>query len=100
MAKLVRDRVPQLLLDQGKDPHIRFANDDEYWKMLKDKLSEEVEEFKGAETPDKQKDELADLLEAVDAVMKFKCWKKMDIEAVKNSKAFERGKFEKRMILE
>ena len=97
MAKLVRDRIPQIMLDKGGDPHISFAKtDDEYLKLLKDKLREEAAEYAGSGKPE----ELADILEVVEAICRLKGYRKMDIEAIKNSKAMERGKFDKRIILE
>jgi len=43
--KLVRDKIPQIIEKSGKTPITHNASDKEYWKKLKEKLREEVDEF-------------------------------------------------------
>ena len=40
--KLVRDRIPQLIVEDGRSPLTRFLNDWEYVAELKKKLIEEI----------------------------------------------------------
>ena len=42
--KLVRDKIPQIIKDNGVTPVIHVADDSEYWERLKAKLQEEVDE--------------------------------------------------------
>ena len=94
--KLVRDKIPEVLEAKGVKGKFRTADHDEYEIELLEKLREEVLEFKNA----KSVEELADLLEVVDAVTAHFGWKQEDIQAVKTAKLHERGGFSKRLILE
>jgi predicted house-cleaning noncanonical NTP pyrophosphatase (MazG superfamily) len=94
--KLVRDKIPEILEAQGVKGTFHTADHEEYETELLEKLREEVLEFKNA----KSVEELADLLEVVDAVIAHFAWKQEDIQAVKAHKLSERGGFSKRLILE
>jgi len=93
MSKLVRDKIPDIIKEDEKTPIIRIADDAEYFERLQDKLKEEVEEF----CQDGEEEELADILEVVEAIMQHKEW---DIETLKEKKKDEIGGYEKRIILE
>lgn len=94
--KLVRDKIPQVIKQKGLTPVIHIASRNEFWRKLKEKLSEEIKEFTEAESVE----ELADVLEVLDAMADFKKFKKSKILSVKNKKAKLRGKFKKKIILE
>ena len=94
--KLVRDSIPEYITSKGEKAIIHIANDEEYWEKLKEKLSEEVQEFYESETID----ELADILEVIDAISEYKKFDSEKILEIKNKKAQQRGKFEKRVILD
>lgn len=94
--KLVRDKIPEYIKSKGGLPIMHIASEEEYWQKLKEKLSEEVSEFSDAESIE----ELADVLEVIEAIVRYKGFGDGDIQKVKNKKADERGKFEKRIILE
>lgn len=94
--KLVRDKIPEYIRQKGGNPIYHLADEKEYWEKLKEKLLEEASEFKAAES----KQELADLLEVVDAIFKYKGFDRKEIEEIRTSKASERGRFEDRIILE
>lgn len=62
--KLVRDKIPQIIEQQGEVPDYRILDDDEYICHLEAKLDEEVGEYHR----DKNAEELADILEVVFAL--------------------------------
>ncbi|HLP79835.1 MAG TPA: nucleoside triphosphate pyrophosphohydrolase [Acidobacteriota bacterium] len=93
--KLVRDKIPQIMKNKGLTPRTHIANKDEFLEHLIKKLQEEVKEF----TKDPSHEELADVLEVIDAIHTNK-FKKSKVLAVKKKKRLERGAFKKRIILE
>jgi len=94
--KLVRDKIPEYIKSKGGNAIIHVASDAEYWDKLKEKLNEEVIEFLEAESIE----EMADVLEVIDAILDFKNFDKKELEVAKNKKAEERGKFKDKIILE
>jgi predicted house-cleaning noncanonical NTP pyrophosphatase (MazG superfamily) len=62
--KLVRDKIPEIIRQNGGEPIIRTLNDDEFTACLHKKLDEEVAEFH----QDRNVQELADILEVVYAL--------------------------------
>jgi len=94
--KLVRDKIPEYIQAKGGRPVIHIANDGEYWQKLKEKLSEEVEEFRADESPE----ELADVLEVIDAIVAYKKYDRKLLEEIRTKKVNERGGFGKRIILD
>ncbi len=97
MAKLVRDRIPEIIQKkEGKAPHVTIASDAEYPKYIKKKLQEEVTEFAQSESIE----ELADILEVIDAWIDCKQIKKEELLQVQEKKRRERGGFSQRYVLE
>lgn len=94
--KLVRDKIPEYIRKNGGTPITHIADDAEYWEKLKEKLSEEIEEFK----KDENVEELADILEVIDAIANYKKFDMVRVMRVKEKKAAERGKFQERIILD
>lgn len=64
MGKLVRDRIPEIIRNDGKKPIIEILSNEEYLKELDKKLNEEVAEYQA----DKSIEEMADILEVLYAV--------------------------------
>ncbi len=94
--KLVRDKIPEIIKKKGEKCKTHIANAKEYWGKLKEKLQEEIKEFGGNETVE----EMADILEIIDAMCSYKKFSKRKLESVKKQKAKERGRFKKKIILE
>lgn len=94
--KLVRDKIPEYIKSKGGVPITHIADDKEYWQKLKEKLTEEINEFVEAENIE----EMADILEVVDAICDYKKFDKDELQKTKNKKAEERGKFRDKIILD
>ena len=43
--KLVRDNMPQIILDSGKNPIMKILNQEEYITELRKKSQEELQEY-------------------------------------------------------
>ena len=91
--KLVRDRIPELLDSKGVAYEKRIASPEEYKQELIKKLQEEVVEFIEAGSPE----ELADVLEVIEALRKLPGYQK--VSELQQKKKEERGGFDERIIL-
>lgn len=94
--KLVRDKIPEIIKAKGEAPIFHVADEAEYWTKLKAKLAEETGEF----VRDESINEVADVLEVIDAIIAYKNFDRVEIEAVKRKKFDERGGFGGRIILD
>lgn len=94
--KLVRDKVQEIIKNNGEIPKTHIASDEEFEIKLKEKLSEEVEEF----LKDSVKSEIVDILEVVDALCEHYKFDKEEMEKLKRDKAKKSGKFSKKIILD
>jgi len=94
--KLVRDKIPEIIKSKGGVAITHIANDAEYWQKLKEKLQEEVGEFIEAENIE----EMADILEVIDAIFNYKKFDEQELKRVKEKKVNERGGFDDKIILE
>jgi predicted house-cleaning noncanonical NTP pyrophosphatase (MazG superfamily) len=94
--KLVRDKIPEHILKKGGTPITHIADEAEYWQKLKEKLTEEVAEFQ----KDENVEELADILEVIGAIVKYKNFSPAELSEVKKKKAEARGRFNGRIILD
>ena len=87
MGKLVRDKIPEIIKNDGKTPIIEILSNEDYLKELDKKLNEEVVEYQA----DKSIEEMADVLMYYNDVML--CY---GITADELKQAYSR-KFEKNM---
>ena len=94
--KLVRDRIPEIIEQTGKTCTYSILSDEDYLKMLDEKLNEELAEYQ----EDKSMEELADLLEVVRAVAVARGCSFEELEEIRRAKAAKRGGFEKKLFLE
>ncbi len=94
--KLVRDKIPEIIKNNNENPHIHIATDKEYWSKLNDKLIEESMEF----IKDWSKEEIADILEVIKAICKYKWFDENEIEKIRLEKKKNRWWFDDRIILE
>jgi len=94
--KLVRDKIPDIIKKKGGKAIVHIATDKEFWIKLKEKLDEEIKEFNKAESVE----EMADILEVLNAIIRFKRFNTKTLETVRLKKLKERGGFKKKIILE
>ena len=93
--KLVRDRIPEIIENEGKLCIVETLSDDEYQKMVDAKLDEELAEYR----KDQNLEELADLLEVLYAATKARGYSLAELEACRKAKEEKRGAFEKKLFL-
>ena len=97
LPKLVRSEIRDHLLSKGiaEKVEVHYTNDTEtYRAMLKSKLMEEAGEVIGANTRDSMQEEIGDLLEVIDALIKTYGLNKADIASTKDAKRERSGGFE------
>ena len=93
--KLVRDRIPEIIEADGKTCVSATLSNEDYIALLDQKLNEELAEYKES----KSLEELADLLEVMQAVVKARGWTLDELEQVRADKAAKRGGFAKKILL-
>lgn len=93
--KLVRDKIPELMADNGQKATFRVLDMDEYEQALIKKLDEEVAEFKES----KNVEELADIYEVIISLAAFYGHTVADFSALYRSKRKSHGSFSNRIFL-
>lgn len=93
--KLVRDKIPQIIEQQGEVPNYRILDDDEYISHLESKLDEEVGEYHR----DKNAEELADILEVVFTLADSIGCSREELMEIYRRKHDARGGFQDRIFL-
>ncbi len=93
--KLVRDRIPEIIAENGGTCEVRKVKGEEYSEYLYRKLDEEVAEFKVDHNPE----ELADILEVVFALAADQGIDEDEIGRIRCRKRELRGGFEKGLVL-
>lgn len=93
--KLVRDRIPDIIEKAGKTCRTEILGDETYLAMLDEKLNEELVEYQES----KSLEELADLLEVMEAVVTARGYTWEELLAVKAEKKAARGGFEEKLLL-
>lgn len=95
--KLVRDMIPENIdSEPGRKSKYRILDDKEYLIELNKKVIEESNEF----IEENSIEELGDLIEVINAIMKLKDYKMEDVYKVMKEKADKKGAFNNRIYLE
>ena len=94
--KLVRDKIPEIIINSSRKPITSVLDKDNYKKELDKKLQEELQEY----LKDDNVEELADLVEVVYAILDFKNVSIQEFERIRNEKVTQRGAFKDRIFLE
>jgi len=94
--KLVRDKIPNIIKESGKQCKYHVADYDEYKVRLYEKMREELDEF--INTPCYE--EAADMYEVFSSICAIHDMNMIKVEVAAVDKRRERGSFEKRIVLE
>ena len=97
--KLVRDKIPDIIRENGETPVVRTLNAIEFKRELKRKLHEEVGEVLGAKTKREFVDELADVHDVLRALYAAYGLSPTDITKAAGEKRKKRGWFAKKIFL-
>ncbi len=93
--KLVRDKIPEIIEESGRKAKIRYLDNEEFYEALKVKLLEEMTEFLESD----RREEIADVLEVLDAILKAKGIGWDEIRQLQDEKRYARGGFEEKVFL-
>lgn len=93
--KLIRDKIPQIIEQSGKQAILEEVSGKEYLELLNAKLGEELQEYLDSQSVE----ELADLVEVVYAILEHKDVSLQDFEVIRKQKVEERGAFRDRLLL-
>ena len=96
MDKLVRDKIVEIISEEGRNCEYHVAVGDEYERRLKDKLVEEINEF--FEDPCVM--EMADILEVLEAMKKFYKLDPYIVSIEQSNKRWEKGGFYDGIVLD
>ena len=94
--KLVRDRIPEIIELKGDKAFFSILAEEDYLYALNNKLREEMDEY----LESGEAEELADILEVLEAICGAIGIEPSQILKLKEEKAKERGSFKKRIFLE
>ena len=100
MGKLVRDRIPDLVRAEGREPDSRLLTGDEYTAALLAKVVEEAEELRDATTVEDRLAEAADVYEVLLTVAQLCGASMADVIRLADVKRQQRGGFHGRVWLE
>jgi predicted house-cleaning noncanonical NTP pyrophosphatase (MazG superfamily) len=94
-GKAVRDRIPKIITNSGKECRIETLSEPLFYEAMKEKLTEEVGEYLSEPCPE----ELADIIEVVYRLAESEGITKEELEDIRLKKREIRGGFEKNIFL-
>lgn len=93
--KLIRDRIPEIIEASGKKTVVEKVEGDELLELLNKKLFEELKEYEESG----EVEELADLVEVVQAILDYKEVSMEEFNKIRENKNATRGGFKKGLLL-
>ncbi len=93
--KLIRDRIPETIEESGKKAIVEVLDEAQFEKYLNAKLTEEIDEY----FRDKSIEELVDVVEVINAIVRNKGVTLEEFEQLRQAKADQRGAFKKKLLL-
>ena len=98
-GKLVRDRIPEIIAREGREPVTLQLNGEQLLIALREKLKEEVAELLAAGDREAATEELADVYEVLEAFAERMGIAPDELAKLKDHKRAERGGFEEGIFL-
>lgn len=96
--KLVRDKIPEIIRNSGNQCETTALSNLDYIKALREKLVEEAKETAIA-PPEEIVQELADVMEVIDALMAAAGIEPETVKEIQREKRSQRGGFDNRIKL-
>jgi predicted house-cleaning noncanonical NTP pyrophosphatase (MazG superfamily) len=93
--KAIRDKIPEIIGESGGTCNVKTLDDKEFLIELDKKLEEELQEYQES----KSVEELADMLEVIQKIIKLRGKTLEEFEQIKEDKKAKRGGFEKNLFL-
>ena len=93
--KLVRDKIPEIIMADGKECEFEIVPKEERVELLEKKLMEEVNEY----LQDKNLEELADIMEVLFGLADNLGYREEDLMKKREEKKEERGGFKEGIVL-
>lgn len=97
--KLVRDKIPEMIIKDGKKPITKILNQEDYITELRKKGKEELKEYLDAEIDKEAIEELADLLEIIHALAEHHGSSFEEVEEQRKQKLKTNGGFSEKILL-
>lgn len=97
--KLIRDRIPEITLADGWLSKTKILNKKEFVVELKKKILEEAKELNEGKDTKNLIEELADIQEIIDTILKEKSVKFAEFRKIQAQKRKKRGGFTKKLFL-
>jgi predicted house-cleaning noncanonical NTP pyrophosphatase (MazG superfamily) len=94
--KLVRDKIPEIIIKDNKKPIIKKLNNSDYIIELNRKIQEEVKEYLESNNIE----ELADIIEVIYGILDAKNISFQEFEKIRKNKVKKRGAFKEKIFLE
>lgn len=98
--KLVRDKIPDIIKNDGYNVVMRTLSDEEYRVELYNKLNEECQEVLNSKTSQETIEELADVLEVINCIANLENKDITDVMYIAKQKRLIRGSFKEKVFLE
>ena len=98
--KLVRDKIPEIIENDGEIVFTHVLSDAEYRLELYKKLNEECMEVATSTSTKETLEELADVLEVLRSIAELEGSQFDDVIQIADRKKLNRGGFQKRIFLE
>lgn len=96
MKKLVRDKIPDVL---SNDAEFEVLSNEDYRSSLREKITEEAQEVKTAQTRANLVEELGDLEEVIRAILADASITYEEMDSLRQAKIHQKGKFAQKFVM-